>query len=88
MRIRQDLQHVKEIVLVSDNAGCYQNQVLAALLPFLAAAVGLQIIFLLHSEVQDGKSIVDAHFALAMLHVNRFVKAGHDVPRRRPWSQR
>jgi hypothetical protein len=79
MRIRRDLPHVKDIVLVSDNSGCYQSQVLPALLPFLASTVGLQIIFFLHSEVQDGKSIADAHFALSMLHVNRFVKAGQDV---------
>jgi hypothetical protein len=79
MRIRRDLSHVKEIVVISDNASCYQNQVLPSLLSFLAATVGLQIISLLHSEVQDGKSIVDAHFALAKLSVNRFVKAGHDA---------
>jgi hypothetical protein len=79
MRIRRDLSHVKEIVLVSDNASCYQNQVLPSLLSFVAATVGIQIISLLPSEVQDGKSIVDAHFPLSMLHVNRFVKAGHDV---------
>jgi hypothetical protein len=79
MRIRRDLSHVKEIVLASDNATCYQNQVLPSLLSFLAATVGLHIFSLLPREVQDGKSIVDAHFALAMLHVNRFVKAGHDA---------
>ena len=26
-----------------------------------------------HTETQDGKSIVDAHFAIAMTHVNSFV---------------
>jgi hypothetical protein len=47
MRIRRDLWDVKEIVLVSDNASGYQNQVLPSLLSFLAATVGIQIISLL-----------------------------------------
>ncbi len=73
-RISLDLPQVRSLHFLSDNARCYQNLSLPVMLPFIVRSHGeLCLKTFLHSETQDGKSLVDAHFAMAMIHINRFV---------------
>ena len=47
-------------MLVSDNAGCYQNSMLLLLVPYLSYAHGIRVSRIIHTETQDGKSVLDA----------------------------
>ena len=47
---------------------------------FLAKEQGLSLCGIIHSETQHVKSLLHAHFAIAMIHVNRYCKESrHDV---------
>ena len=79
MHLKQDIPEATEVVLLSDIAGCYQNSTLPIMLPFIARNNGLTAVKFLHTETQDGKSLVDAHFAIGMRHVNNYMAQGHDA---------
>ena len=44
--------------------------------PYLAYAHGIRISRILHTETQDGKSVLDAHFARATQLIMGWVRAG------------
>ena len=74
-RLSIDLPSVRNVHLLSDNAKCYQNNILPVMLPFIVNSHGLlRLRTFIHTETQDGKSLVDAHFAIAMKYVNSFVR--------------
>ncbi|PXF48898.1 hypothetical protein BWQ96_01240 [Gracilariopsis chorda] len=79
MQLKIDLPKVKEVVAISDNATCYQNTRLPIILPFIAKAKGFSVLRFMHTETQDGKSMVDALFAIALQHVSKIVVEGMDV---------
>jgi ABC-type uncharacterized transport system YnjBCD permease subunit len=66
MAMKNLLPDTEKIIFQSDNAGCYQNTILMLLLPYLSYAHGIEIARLIHTETQDGKSVLDAHFAWSM----------------------
>ena len=74
--IYHELPFIQEIGLQSDNANCYQNQ----FLHFGIALFNLKfcgrifIRYYIHTETQDGKSSLDAHFACAMRFLSRFMQ--------------
>ena len=71
LRMRRVLpDYVRNLTFQSDNARTYQNLCLPLMLPELMEAAGFVCVRILHSETQDGKCIVDAHFQ----HVNRQIK--------------
>lgn len=72
-RVSKELLLVKRFFLLSDNACCYQNDLLPVMIQFIAEAHGMRIESFVHSETQRGKSLIDAHFALCMMHINRYV---------------
>ena len=73
--MKRELLTVRSSTLISDNARCYQNDILPVMFPFMSNHHGLSISSLIHSETQQGKSLVDDHFALAMTHICRYVNA-------------
>ena len=61
--------------MLSDNAKSNQNSILPVMLPFVVGSHGtFRISSFVHTETQDGRILVDAHFAVAMKHVNSFVR--------------
>lgn len=40
--------------------------------PFIARQHGLWLSGYIHSETQGGNNLLDEHFALAMMHINRY----------------
>lgn len=78
IRLRKDLPSINCITLLSDNATCYQNWLLPLIVPYLAWIHGITIKRIIHSETQDGKSVLDAHFARAMQTLIEWVKEDHD----------
>lgn len=78
-RVKKALPRVKEVILHSDNAGCYQNHLLPVLLPFLCKANGFRLHSYMHGETCDGKGPCDAHFSIGMSRVCSFCRQGNDV---------
>ena len=67
---------IPKAVVCSDNAGCYTSNLLILMIGLLNAthADSLFIEQLIHSETQDGKGLVDAHFATSKRHLTFFIK--------------
>lgn len=78
MRIRKDLPHISTIVLQSGNASCYQNALVVLMLPHLSVAHGIRISRFIHTETQDGKSVLDAHFARSMGVLKLWLREGNN----------
>jgi hypothetical protein len=74
--IKKLFPHITTVFLQSDNASCYQNTVLLMLIPYLGFAHSLCIRRYIHTETQDGKSVLDAHFARSTQVVYEHCKAG------------
>ena len=79
LAIRKHLPNIDQIILQSDNVGCYQNTMLMFLIPYLSYAHGIEISRIIHTETQDGKSVLDAHFARSMQHIISLCKEGNYV---------
>ena len=77
--IISELPFMKEAIITSDNATCYQSHFVTFMMSiynkkfegkfFISAFV--------HTETQDGKSLLDAHFATSNQHLILFMKTWH-----------
>ena len=65
---------IKSISLQSDNAACYQSNDLMILLGFLNTRLPIPIERFIHTETQDGKGLIDAHFARGTAHVQQYMR--------------
>ena len=67
---------IRKLVLQSDNAGTYQNHELLLGIHFINMKLKGKILIkeFIHSETQDGKTILDAHFAVAVITLLEFMK--------------
>ena len=79
MRLRKVLPHIKRIILQSDNAKCYMSSDLLLAIPILSMVHGIYIVRYIHTETQDGKSLLDAHFATATRWVKEYLKLGNNA---------
>ena len=70
-----NLPTIKEGIICSDNAGCYASKLLVAMIPMLNAKNrgSFFISRLMHTETQDGKGLVDGHFAVGMRHLKKYM---------------
>jgi len=59
--IRKNLPFIKNVVLLSDNAKCYQSNELRSLIAMLNRKSAVKVIRYLFSETQDGKSTFARH---------------------------
>ena len=73
-QISVDLPFVSEIILQSDNANCYQNTFLICLIALLNSYYQgvLRIKNFIHTKTQDGKTVLDAHFARCMWFISHY----------------
>ena len=58
-----ELSHIRTMILQSDNAGCYQAIEVVLLIAILKTTNQIRIIRFIHTEKQDDKGLIDAHFA-------------------------
>jgi hypothetical protein len=75
-RVFQNLEHV---TIQSDNANYYHSNNLILALPFIGLSVGISIDRYIHTETCDGKGLIDAHFAMGMRHVDRYIGEGNNA---------
>jgi hypothetical protein len=68
LEIKKKMPSIEKISFQSDNAGCYQNTMLFIMcfLLFLPYAHGIEKSRLFHTENQEEKSSLNAHFARSM----------------------
>lgn len=79
-RVRKEIPTMKDIWVQTDNARNYQNEIVPVMAPFVAHDHGMVLRGSLHPETARGKSLVDAHFAVGMRQVNKYVTSnGVDV---------
>ena len=69
-----ELPHIRTVTLQSDNAGCYQAKELLLLIAILNTSSQIRIVRFIHTETQDGKGLIDAHFAKGTAHLMKFMK--------------
>lgn len=72
-RIRRVLSKAKEIVICSDNARNYNNNMIPIILPKMYESHGLRFSVYIHPDACCGKSCVDAHFAVSFRHLKRYI---------------
>lgn len=78
-QLRRDLPHIHKMTLQSDNAAYYHSKVFIVLVPLVALRYGFEIVRIIRTETQDGKGLVDAHFATSTRKVNAYIAEGHDA---------
>jgi hypothetical protein len=71
-KVKEQFPAITAATLRSDNAPCYQNGPLAIF--FAVAELPIKVVRIVHTETQDGKCAVDAHFAIAMRRVWKYVE--------------
>lgn len=76
--IAKDLPHIKKVTLQSDNAGCYRAKQLPLLLAIINQSSPVKVTRLVHTETQDGKGLIDAHFAIATRHLITYIVTTRD----------
>ena len=79
MQLKNDLPHIKKLNFQSDNTKCYQSGYLLFGLYLIFQMHGLILKSYSHSETQDGKSSIDAHFAICMRFLLLFVNMGMNI---------
>lgn len=65
--------NIPSIILQSDNTKCYNNNELIFMLALLNTRTKVKIKWFIHTETQDGKGLIDAHFAHATVHIKHFI---------------
>jgi hypothetical protein len=68
------LTDIEEIVLQSDNASNYQGNTLLFSIPLMNCIHRIKIVRYILTETQDGKGLIDAHFAHGTIHVTIYLK--------------
>ncbi|KAF0683290.1 Aste57867_24650 [Aphanomyces stellatus] len=74
LQIMVDHPHVKVASFQTDNATTHQNRFLPVFLCDISVSTRVKTVRFIHTETQDGKSLVDAHFATAMRHLIDYVR--------------
>ena len=74
--IRTNIPDLKEAMICSDNAGCYLSTFLVLIVSVINAKNEGEFFVsrIFHTETQDGKGLVDGHFASDMAHVGKYMK--------------
>lgn len=78
-QVKRAFPFFERITLQSDNAKCYHAKMLLLMIPLLSFQLGIHIAKYIHTETQDGKGLIDAHFAKGSQHVDAFIGEGHDA---------
>ena len=78
--IIHELPFIKEAIITSDNATSYQNHLLTFMMAIFNQKFNNEFFIsdFVHTETQDGKSLLDAHFATSNRHLINFMKTWRD----------
>jgi hypothetical protein len=88
--IEMEFSLIKSAIICSDNAGCYHKKELVFGYVALNLIKGrtIRIERVIHSETQDGKCLIDAHFARGTRQVIMYIKTTSTTENKRVTSPR
>lgn len=72
-RLSPELSDTRNVWVLTDNVSSCGNVTIPVLLPFLAKRQSFSVGSYIKLETQRGKGLMDAHFAVTMKYLNRFV---------------
>lgn len=72
-RIKRQLPKCRQLWIVTDNARCYKNDLFSGIVLQVCKQRSITLKGIIHPAAQDGKNMVDAHFAIAKRHVLRYI---------------
>lgn len=72
-KVSHTIPTIKEMTIRTDKATTYKNSLMYVLMPWIARKYGIRIRKILHTELQRGKCVADAIFAVRMRHCHRCV---------------
>lgn len=78
-RLKIHHPRITEVYVQSDNASAYQNGSILFDFQMVMKNTGITLLGVVHTETQDGKGIIDAHFSTANKHAERYVNEGNDI---------
>ncbi len=73
-QIHKQIPEIKSVIVQSDNAKCYNNNILRILTALINTRTPVKVERHIFTETQDGKGLIDAHFARGMSHVLKFMR--------------
>ena len=76
-QIHEELSFLEEITLQSDNAECYEPKDLLLAIALISALSPIKVTRFIHTETQDGKGDIGAHFAWSIAHLVSFMHTSH-----------
>lgn len=79
--INKNLPFIKYITVQSDQAKCYNSNFLKLMIGMHNCVSNRKVLRFIHTGVQSGKCLIDAHFAHAANHVKRFVVSKDGIRR-------
>ena len=79
--VEGEFMFLRKAIFQSDNAACYHKKELVLGIAFLNVMAGrmIRITRFTHTETQDGKSLLDAHFARGTKQVIKYIKTCSSV---------
>ncbi|CAB9519427.1 unknown protein [Seminavis robusta] len=88
--LEDEFPHLKELVVCSDNASCYHKKelILGMALLNLVKGRSIRITRYTHSETQDGKCLIDAHFARGTRQVIKYIKCSRAIENKKVKSSK
>lgn len=72
-RLTAEFPEAKSISIRSDNSYCYQNDLLMLVETFIAKLHRFDLKLVIHRAPQYGKNNADLHYAIGMIHIQRYV---------------
>jgi hypothetical protein len=72
--VHQELPDIKSVIVQSDNAKCYNCNELRLLTTLINTRSPLKVERHIFTETQDGKGLIDAHFARGTAHCSKFMR--------------
>lgn len=72
--IRNEHPTINRISFRMDNAANYHNIILPVVALFIMAKYGIELVSIVHNEMQDGKGPADLHFAFVTYFVDKYIE--------------
>lgn len=77
--LQQHLPNIMSLSLLSESTGCYRSSILHVVLPVVAGRCGIKLERFIHTETQNGKSLIDVRFTQSRNHYEMYMETCRNV---------
>lgn len=74
MRVKKEVTEMEDAIIISENAPCYVNLTIPFILFYIFKSHSITMCDVLHPNAQQPKNMVDAHFGIVILHIDKFIR--------------